>query len=277
MSDSLLWYNVGVFGKAGYAVPSWGARGGLTNNSTINELVDLAGRNIFAIMHSEDTRLNRPPGMTTILNVDRLYKRMLSLLNSRATPINEPEFAPAHVTPVPQIFKVYPTPYFLVKNPYLKRWGQMGLLMLSEMMQHQDNAKGFAISEIFAENVGKYLQQIYSNMAMELFKVPRAEALKSDFLLTETQIKAYNPLEEFTSTELIESMPPFGHAFTEDQLAVLAAGIPISNLPAMTGWPIDVTAQAAADLDIGGSTAPGTTTAAKTTAASPSLVNVTGT
>jgi len=67
--------------------------------------------------------------------------------------------------------------------------------------------------------------------------VPRADAEKPDFTLTEAQLAAYDPSKWFTSTELIDTVPDLQTWPTEDRLKVLTDGIPISHLPQLGPYP----------------------------------------
>jgi hypothetical protein len=67
-SDAILWYNVGIFGEAGYAVPNWSNDVG-SLNPQILDWTDLVGRNLFHIMHHEDSDLRIPPSINTLKRV----------------------------------------------------------------------------------------------------------------------------------------------------------------------------------------------------------------
>lgn len=235
-SDTVRWYNVGKFGEAGYAVPAWGDDIS-TLNPNIAELTDLIGQNLFALLHQEDADMRTPPSVNSLKAIHSLYLRAGQILTARAVPPGQTEFRTTHVSPAATVFKVYPVPFFKVRNPHLKRWAGFGLMLLSEMFQHTENRKTMEITTTFAGDVGKYLQRIYRNMATELFGKSAADVDKPGFMLTDTDFTAYNPSAFFTRTELVDSVPPFEMVFTEDQLAVLRAGIPVTMLPQLPTWP----------------------------------------
>ena len=135
------------------------------------------------------------------------------------------------------MFKVYPIPFFKVRNPHLKRWAGFTLMLLSEMFQHTENRKTMEITTTFAADVGRYLQRIYYNMASELFGKPAADVAKPGFILTDADFTAYNPGAIFTRSELVDTVPPFDTVFTEDQLDTLRQGIPVTMLPSLPTWP----------------------------------------
>src|SRR4051812_42586633 len=84
-TDAVLWYNVGEFGKAGYAVPNWSDDIG-SLNPQILDWVYLVGRNLFHIMHHEDVDLRIPPSINTIKRIHKLYVRAGNILAGRAVP-----------------------------------------------------------------------------------------------------------------------------------------------------------------------------------------------
>ena len=68
-------------------------------------------------------------------------------------------------------------------------------------------------------------------------RVPVADASKLDFTLSDEQLRSYNPAAWFTSTEMIDTVPPLDEQPTEDALEVLTSGIPVSQLPVLGRWP----------------------------------------
>lgn len=240
-SDAVLWYNVGIFGEQGYAVPNWSNDVG-SLNPQILDLVDLVGRNLFAFMHHEDADLRVPPSINTLRRVHRLYVRVGQLLISRGIPYNENNMEIQHVKPAGEVFRVWPVPYFKVRNAYMRRWCGLILVSLSEAMQHTENRKELEISPSFTGQIGQYFTRVYFNMATELFGIAREDAIKDGFLLTEEQLLTYDPTKFFTSTELVDTVPRLDRVFTEDRLELLNEGIPVTKLPAdLRPWPNNLT------------------------------------
>ncbi len=240
-TDAILHYNVGIFGTAGYAVPNWSDDVG-SLNPTIIDWVQLVGRNLFHLMHHEDVDLRIPPSRNTLERVHKLYLRAANILAGRAVPAGERNMEVQHVRPAGDVFRVYPVPYFHVRNPFLKRWAELVLLSLSEAMQHTENRKEMEVSTAFAGQVGQYLRRVYTNMAIELFGKTRDVALAEAFVLTEADFDAYNPGEFFTSTEMVDTVPRLDRVLTEDRLELLAEGIPVTQLPAdIAPWPTNLT------------------------------------
>ena len=235
-NDAFLWYNVGDWGRFGLAIPNF-SNDTRSQNDTIRYLTDVVGRNLQAILWHPDARLRTPPSINTLTRIHKLCTRARSILASRAVPANILNMETAHALPAPEEFLVYPTPYFKVRNQWLKQYAGLMLLGLTEAMQHQENARPLEISEGFSGLIGQYVHRVYRLMATELFRIPLADATKPDFTITEEQLAGYNPSAWFTTTELIDTVAPLDDWPTEDDLEVLTNGIPISHLPVLGRWP----------------------------------------
>lgn len=233
-NDSLLWYNVGNWSRFGLAVPNCG-NDKSSQNDTIRYLTEVVGRNLQGIMFHTDAKLRTPPSINTIMRIHKLCTRARQILAGRAVPANVPNLEPAHALPAPEAFKAFPTPYFTVRNGFLKQYAGLVLTSLTEAFQHSENAKPVEISEAFAGQFGQYIHRVYRLMATELLNVPAAEAAKLDFTLTDAQLTAYNPAAWFTQTEMIDVVPPIEDEPTEDDLKVLTDGIPVHELPPNLG------------------------------------------
>lgn len=240
-TDAILWYNVEEFGRAGYAVPNWSDDIG-TLNPTIAELVRLAGQNMFTIMHHEDADLTVPPSVNTLKRVHKLYLRLASILAGRAIPPGQNNMETEHVRPAGEVFMVYPCPYWNVRNRFMFQWSTWIMMMISEMMQHTENRKEIEISTMFAGDVGQYPKRVYTNMAIELFQKPKEIAEADGFALSDLDFSNYNPAAFFTSVEMTDTVPRLDRVFTEDRLAILRQGIPVTQLPAtVQPWPVNLT------------------------------------
>jgi hypothetical protein len=256
-TDAVLWYNVGVFGEAGYAVPNWSNDVG-SLNPQILDWVDLVGRNLFYIMHHEDADLRIPPSINTCKRIHKLYLRAANILAGRAVPPGENNMEVLHARPAGEVFRVFPVPFFKVRNPFLRRWAGLILQSLAEAMQHTENRREMEISTAFAGQVGQYVKRVYTNLAIELFGKTREVAMADGFMLTDADFAAYNPADFFTQTELVDTVPRLDRVFTEDRLELLAEGIPVTELPAnLAPWPTNLSNFYDAirdDATIGGST-----------------------
>lgn len=234
-TDSALWYNVGIFGEAGYAVPNW-SDDIASQNDTVLYLTNTIGRNLFAIMHHDDADLRVPPSINTLRRIHKLIMRARQILAGRAVPSNVLNMETAHARPEPEIFRVYPVPYFKVRNGYMRSYCGLVLTALTEAMQHTENRKPFEISEDFAGLIGQYLTRIYTLMATELFGVSGEVAKANGYVMDDAVLSSYDPSKFFTSTELVDTVAPATMVFTEDMLLPLSDGIRVTDLPALTPY-----------------------------------------
>jgi len=253
-TDAVLWYNVGIFGQIGYGVPNPSDDVGSLNPNII-DLVNVIGRNLFNIMHHEDVDLRIPPSINTLRRVHRLYIRAGQILAGNAVPPGQNNMETNHVNPGGEVFKVYPVPFFKVRNRFLKRWANWTMMSLAECMQSTENRKAIEISTLFAGQIGQYFTRTYQNMAIELFGKTQEEARRPGFLLTEADLTGYEPEKFFTSVEMTDTVPALNYVLTEDRLKVLSEGINVTDLPALQPWPVNLTTfysgQAAGGADAG--------------------------
>ncbi|MDE2426740.1 MAG: hypothetical protein KGO96_12635 [Elusimicrobia bacterium] len=257
--NPILWYNVGVWGQLGFAVPNPGQRQ-VSANSTILDLVSIIGRNLQAIMVHDDASLRRPPSINTLIRVHKLCMRVRQIIGGRAVPAGTPNMEPAHNVPDTEPFRVFPAPFFQVRNGWMREYAQLAFGAISEAMQHTDNGQPFEIGVAFAGLLGQYFQRIYRLMSTELFGISVAMASDPAFVLTDAQIAAYDPTKWFTQTELIDTVPALGNQPSAYDLQPLSEGIIVSQLPALQPYPFGASAVAA-------TSAP----AAPTTTAAPSV------
>jgi len=235
-NDAFLWYNVGDWSGYGLAVPNFGDDQ-TSQNDTIRYFTDIIGRNLQGIMWHTDSRLATPPSINTLRRIHKLCVRARNLFAGRAVPSGTNNMESAHAIPSPEEFRVYPVPYFTVRNQWMKQYCGLILLSLTEAMQHSENARPLEISEAFAGQISQYIQRVYRTMAVELFQVPLDAANAADFTLTDEQLAAYNPAAWFTSTELVDTVPDLANWPTEDDLQLLTDGLPVSQLPVLGRYP----------------------------------------
>jgi len=244
-TDEPLWYNVGAWGELGYAVPNFGDDPA-TLNSGIHYLVQVVGRNLFAVMHHADVDLRTPPSINTLTRVHKLILRARTILAGREVPPGKPNMEAVHSSPSQAVHVIFPVPYFRVRNPWLREYCGLVLGALSEATQHTDNRRPYEISTAFSGLVGQYLHRIYKLMATELFGAAAEKAEALDFALTEADLKSYDPGKWFTATEMVDTIPPLDRVATEDDLAVLSGGIPATLLVGLARWPSGLAGPSAA-------------------------------
>jgi len=235
-TDEPLWYNNGVYGALGYAVPNFGFNA-RTLNQGIAELVDILGRNLSAIMHVEDVDMRTPPLINTLVKVHKLVLRARTIINSRAVPEQKPMMEGVHDVPDPQDFTIYPVPYFKVRNRWLKTWCGLVMSSLTEACRHTENRRSFDYSTAFGGLVGQYLQRVYQRMAIELFMVDPTKVADPNFVLDDATLASYSPSKVFTATELIDTPPATYAVPTADDLQIITDGIPATKLVNLQKFP----------------------------------------
>lgn len=256
-SDQILWYNNGIWGELGFAVPNFG-NNPTTLNTGISRLVSSIGRNLSGVLcMNGDVDLRIPPSINTLTRIHKLIVRARQIVGGRAVPSGTPAMEAVHATPAPEEFTIFPVPYFKIRNQWLKEYAGLTLMALSEAMQHTDNRNSFDFSQQFGGIVGQYLDRIYRLMATELFGIDPSK-ITAGFVLTDADLSAYNPSKFYTSTEMIDTIPEVSTIPTEDDLVPLTDGIPASLLVNIQKYP----SGAASDVAAGTST----TTAGATTA-----------
>src|SRR4029078_2281106 len=105
-TDAVLWYNVGEFGKAGYAVPNWSDDIG-SLNPQILDWTFLVGRNLFHIMYHEAADLRIPPSVYTDKRIHKLSIGAANILAGRAVPACENNMEVIHARPAGEVFRVF--------------------------------------------------------------------------------------------------------------------------------------------------------------------------
>ena len=120
-TDQPLWYNNGVWGRLGFAVPNFG-NDPSSLNSTIHYLVSVIGRNLHNIMLHPDVDMRTPPSINTLTRIHKLVLRSRTILSGRDVEPGELNMESIHASPSKQVFLMFPTPYFKVRNPHLKQY-----------------------------------------------------------------------------------------------------------------------------------------------------------
>lgn len=237
-TDEVLWYAPPgtIWGDLGYACPNFGINP-TSLNSTITTLVANIGANLFSVMAHSDADSRTPPSINTLIRIHKLITRARTIISGRAIAAATPRMEPTHATPSPEAFLLFPCPYFKVRNMYMKEWAGLIFNALGEAMQHTENRVEFEISTSFGGLVLQYLQRVYIRMATELFMVPLATAQDPAFTLDDKTIASYDPSKYFTSTELVDTVPPLGVIPTENDLSILRAGIPANMIVGLSRYP----------------------------------------
>ena len=240
-SDEPLWYQGLIPGsrwaQAGYAVPN--LMGKLfTLNLPIAELFKTVGRNLFEILHEPDVRFSKPPNVKLLAEVHQLVMRARQIIGARAIPPNQARFDPQHAQPNPQVFIVYPIPYFgaAIRQPQILEWAGLMLALLSEMSQHTDNEYAYEITTDFGGMAGQYFTRMYFLMAVEFFGYSAAQANAPGFTLSPADFANYNPNQWFTSVEMTDERFDLGWQPTSNDLRAIR-GLPANQLVGLCDYP----------------------------------------
>lgn len=248
--NPILFYDVGVWGKLGYAVANFGPYT-KSANSTIRKFVERIGRNLQAIMQHSDVRTATPPSLNTIIDIHKLCMLARDILSAESVQENEIQDEPGHNDPAFEPFLVYPTPYFMVRNPWMKAYAECAFGALSELMQSSENNNPLNLDQATAGMAGMYVTRLYRMFCIELLKInpkdpsfptktPAQGIVQPDwraFTLTPEQIYNYAPSKWFTATELIDTIPPQDDIPSAFDLLPVSQGIPVPELPPLGPYP----------------------------------------
>jgi hypothetical protein len=238
-TDQILWYDNGRWGEAGYAVANPSGKT-WTNNTVIYGFHSLVGRNMFELLHRGDVKFYGPPHKQFWFDLHQLIVTARKRLADRQRLPNDSNgLVVQHAAPAPQMFVAWPIPFFgeRIRQPDIREYAQLTLLMLSEMMQHSENELTTFITDAFAAKMGQYLREILALMATKYFGYKRAEAYDPAFTLKDTDFSGYDPSKVMTSVELTEERPPLQWWPTENDLTAIRA-IPYDEVMVLAKpWP----------------------------------------
>jgi len=240
-TDEILWYNNGIWGDAGYAMFNPMGKT-LSSNIDIFMMHSLCGKVLFELMHERDA-----VGFTGPPHKQWLYElyQMLFVTRKRLNDLTRTKsdgngLDVSHAQPAPQMFVVYPIPFFggRVRQADCLKYATIALLMLSEMAQHADNDRVGYVTEGFSSSIGQYVQEILAQMGMKFFGYKRAEAYAPNFEIKDADFTNYDPSKLMISTELIDERPPQQAWPTTNDLARIEA-LPVAQAILFAKrWPI---------------------------------------
>lgn len=240
-TTEIVWWNNGIWGQAGYAIPNDGGKP-VTKNDVLWTIHRFIGRELFNVMHKPDVRFTRPPNADWLHQVAKMVRLGRKRLLDRAVDFNDERRGDAmRNTTSTEEFIVYPVPYFggRIRNYDAKYWCGIMLVALGEMMQHPDNDLDGDITTLLASYVDRQLRRIEFDIATKYLGIPRETAESPDFVLPDVIDESnYNPNPLFTEAEMIDERPPVDWWPTANDLSPIA-GIPASVAKAYgMRWPI---------------------------------------
>lgn len=241
-TNEILWYDNGIWGDAGYAIPNPMGKT-KTNNLVIFNFASTVGKAMFSLMHKRDTvAFTRPPQNKQWLF--DLYQMCIlgrkRLADNTKMPNDGTGLDVQRAQPPARMFLTWPVPFFgadRIRNEDARYYCETGLLMLSEAMQHEDNEIVGYITQDFGATIGQYLREILAQMAMKFFGFSRADAYKADFVIPPEKFAAYDPSGLMLSTEQTDERPPDQAWPTTNDLSLIS-GLPINDaLLLAKRWP----------------------------------------
>jgi len=253
-SDAPLFYNVGVWGERGYAVPNFAKNeSGQTLNRMIERFTTEAGRRVSAIMHHCDTQRVDPPSRNTIERIVRFINRSRTLLVGRQVAENEKKFEGSKVKAARIPLVAFPCPYFKVDNRLLRDFAEAAFASIAELWQSSENGTEHDITNNLAEVSLRYVKRFQRDMAMDYFGLTR-EAAEDPTLDLSTMFEAYKPTTYgYVSGEAYDDVDTLSFP-DEIDLGPLAKGVMLVDLPQMGPYPYtDTAAQLGSGSGAGGS------------------------
>lgn len=240
-SSAIWWWDNGIWGQAGYAIPNDGGKP-RSGNETVRFIVNFLGAELFSLMHRPDVKFSRP------FNADWLYdlNKMLSLgikrMADQAVGWTDDRDGDAdHAVNTPQAFILYPVPYFgtRIRQVDALKWCGQILILIGECMQHSDNDYDDNITDAFAAKVQKALFRIQEDMAMKYLGFTREQAEARPLVIPPDAFSdgKYNPDSLFTSRELVEErMPDLWWPMSNDLTPINGIAAPVAKIWAKI-WP----------------------------------------
>lgn len=240
-SSEIWWWDNGIWGEAGYAIPNDGGKSA-TGNETVWGLHNFIGAELFSLMHLPDVKFSRPFNAEWLFKLNRLLTLGIKRIGDRAVSwTDDREGDAVHAINTPKAFRVYPVPYFggRIRQLDALRWCGWTLQLLSEIMQHSDNDFDDDVTAFLGSMVQKGLNRIRKDMAMKYLGFTREAVEAATFTIPDDAFSAtkYNPEALFTERELVEErMPNQWWPQTNDLTPINGLPINVANIFAKR-WP----------------------------------------
>lgn len=240
-TTEILWWNNGIWGESGYAIPNDGGKP-TTKNAVIHALHKFLGLELFKAMHEPDVKFSRPPNSEWLHRVAKMIRLGRKRMVDVTIGWNDERTGDAvHNTTSVQPFLVYPVPYFggRVRNDDACLWAGIILNLLGEICQHSDNDLDGDVTDHFTSMVDLQLRRIEYTIAVKYLNVPRETARAADYTLPLTiDATNYNPDSLFTESEMVDERPPVRWWPTANDLSpIKGISMPVAKAYGMR-WPI---------------------------------------
>ena len=130
-----------------------------------------------------------------------------------------------HARPAGEVFRVFPVPFFLVRNPVHAPLGRAD----ADVAGRSDAAHREPQEPGNLDGVRRAGRPVHPARVHRTWRsscsARRAKMATADgFALTDADFAAYNPGDFFTQTEMVDTVPRLDRVFTEDRLELLAEG-----------------------------------------------------
>lgn len=230
-SAEIMWWDNGIWGRAGYAIPNDGGKS-TTANETIRGIHDFIGAELFNLMHRPDVKMSRPFNAEWLFNLNKMLTLGIKRMADYSIGWTDKRKGDAaHAINTPEAFIVYPVPYFgqRIRQKDARRWCGQILRLLSEIMQHSDNEFDDDVTAFAASMIQEDLRRIQGDMAMKYLGKSRAEVETAGFVVPPDAFSNanYKPDGLFTEREMVEERMPLQWWPTANDLTPIA-GIPIT-------------------------------------------------
>jgi hypothetical protein len=211
-SAAIWWWDNGIWGAAGYAIPNDGGKP-LSGNETVRRIVKFIGKEMFSLMHRPDVKFSRPFNSEWLWDLHKMLKLGIKRMNDHAIGWTDDRDGDAdHATNTRQAFTIFPIPFFgeRIRQADASAWAGQVLLLLSEIMQHSDNDYDDNITDALASRVQLALKRIQKDMGMKYLGYTREQVEAPDWEPKDDDFgpEKYKPDALFTSQELIEERMP---------------------------------------------------------------------
>ena len=222
-----------MFEGVKWAIPNVGDNKA-THNLALGRLFDKVGEHLQAFSIRTDCFVPGPPTLGAVKHHHNMFVRLNDLIDVNTKRDNVERLEAHHITHERRAFKVYPIRYFDVKNDYCRRWIELCLQAMSNIVQLSENTWSNDWSESTAIEIKKLFREAYRLMCVELFRVPYADAEKvfdnnTPFFLTAEHFAGYD-VSHIPTIEWIKH-PALGSEFTEDELRSIST----NNVPVAPG------------------------------------------
>lgn len=211
-TQEILWWNNGIWGTSGYAIPN-GAGKYVTGNDTLRGFHNFIGGELFYLAHRDDVKLSRPPNGHWMTDLVKMIKLGIKRCADFAIDWGDKrtgDFDKGGNTPM--AFTYYPVPYFgkRIRNSDIRGWIGLILRLLGEIQQHADNLFDSDVTNFSTAVIQEKLLRILRHVGMKYKGMTREQVEAPEFDIPADAFVGdnYQPGDLFTNRELVEELPP---------------------------------------------------------------------